>query len=35
VSSLLIALAPIIPHTTDEAYQYLPFKKYSSVHLED
>lgn len=34
VSSLLIALAPIIPHTADEAYQYLPFKKYSSVHLE-
>ncbi|MDE5617311.1 MAG: isoleucine--tRNA ligase [Ureaplasma sp.] len=32
---LLIVLAPIIPHTTDEAYQFLPFKKYESIHLED
>lgn len=35
VHKFLIALAPIIPHTTDEAYQHLPFKKYNSVHLED
>lgn len=33
--NLLIVLAPIIPHTTDEAYKFLPFKKYESVHLED
>ena len=35
LKNLLISLAPIIPHTTDEAYQLLPFKKYLSVHLED
>lgn len=35
VSKLLIALAPIIPHTADEAYQFLPFKSNESIHLED
>lgn len=35
LKNLLIAMAPIIPHTTEEAYQLLPFKKYESVHLED
>ena len=35
VKNLIIALAPIIPHTADEAYGFLKNKKYESVHLED
>lgn len=35
VSKLILALAPIIPHTADEAYQFLPFKANESVHLND
>ena len=35
VKNLIIALAPIIPHTTDEAYSFLKSRKYESVHLED
>lgn len=33
--NLLIALAPIIPHTADEAYNELPFKTQESIHLEN
>lgn len=35
VKNMIIALAPIIPHTAEEAYSYLPFKDYESIHLED
>lgn len=35
VKNLMIALAPIMPHTTDEAYQFLNYRKYESIHLED
>lgn len=31
---LLKLLTPIIPHTTSEAYQYLPFRDYEDVYLE-
>lgn len=35
VSKLIVALAPIIPHTAEEAYEFLPFKKAESVHLDN
>ncbi|GAA5414355.1 isoleucine--tRNA ligase [Ureaplasma ceti] len=35
VKNMIIALAPIMPHTCEEAYSFLPYKKYESVHLED
>lgn len=33
--SLITLLTPIIPHTTEEVYQYLPGKKLESVYLCD
>ncbi len=35
LSYLLPLLTPIIPHTTEEAYQYMPGKKQPSVYLEN
>lgn len=35
LKNILIALAPIIPHTCEEVYQFSNFKKFDSIHLED
>ncbi|MFP4286821.1 MAG: isoleucine--tRNA ligase [Candidatus Izemoplasmataceae bacterium] len=35
IDALLKIMTPIIPHTTDEAYAYLPGKKEDSVYLEN
>ncbi len=35
LKNILIALAPIIPHTAEEVYSYTNFKKFDSIHLED
>jgi isoleucyl-tRNA synthetase len=35
LDALLKVMTPIIPHTTDEAYAYLPGKKEVSVYLEN
>ncbi len=35
LSALLRLLTPIIPHTTEEAYQHFPGKAEASVYLED
>ncbi len=35
LSRLLTLLTPIIPHTTEEAYQHLPGRKEASVYLEN
>lgn len=35
LDTLLKVLTPIIPHTTDEAYAYLPGRKEASVYLEN
>lgn len=32
--TLLILLAPILPYTSEEGYQFLPGKKLDSIHLE-
>jgi isoleucyl-tRNA synthetase len=34
LKGLLIVFSPILSHTCEEAYQYLPFKNYESVFLE-
>jgi isoleucyl-tRNA synthetase len=31
---LLLLIAPVLPFTAEQAYEYLPGKKYDSVHLE-
>ena len=33
--NIMIALAPILPHTCEEVYSYTNFKKYDSIHLEE
>lgn len=33
--SILTLLTPIIPHTTEQAYTHLKYKKHSSIYLED
>ncbi len=35
LKNILICLAPIIPHTAEEVYDYLPFKDFESIHLEN
>lgn len=35
LKNIMIALAPIIPHTCEEVYSFVGFKKYDSVHLEE
>ncbi|MGC9064608.1 MAG: class I tRNA ligase family protein, partial [bacterium] len=35
LKAMLKVLAPIMVHTTEEAWQYLPGKKEVSIHLED
>lgn len=35
LKGILRVLAPIVVHTTEEAWQYLPGKKEVSIHLED
>ncbi len=32
---LLKLLTPIIPHTASEVYQYLPYREYEDIYLED
>ncbi len=34
LTSLITLLAPILPYTSEEVYQLLPYKKLASVHLE-
>jgi len=35
LNTLLKLLTPIMPHTTSEAYQYLPNKNFEDIYLED
>jgi isoleucyl-tRNA synthetase len=35
IKSLIVLLAPITPYTSEEVYNFLPFKKEQSVHLEN
>lgn len=35
LKTLLVITAPILPYTSEEAYQYMPGDKLSSVHLEE